>query len=67
MKTVVTTSTKALIASYEISYLIAKYKKPHTVGETLLLLAAIRMCEMMHGENYGQALQAVALSNSTVM
>jgi hypothetical protein len=34
MRTAVTTSTKALLASFEVSYLIAKNKKPHTIGET---------------------------------
>jgi hypothetical protein len=48
MRTAVTTSTKACLASFEVSYLIAKNKKPHTIGETLLLPAAMRMCETMH-------------------
>jgi hypothetical protein len=67
MKTPVTTSTRALLASFEISYLIYKNRKPHTFGETLLLLAAIKMCQIMHGENYSQALKAIPLSNNTVL
>jgi hypothetical protein len=55
IKTAVTTSTKALLASFEISYLTAKNKNPHTTGETLLLQAAIKMYEIKHGENYGKA------------
>jgi hypothetical protein len=39
---------------------------PHTVGEILLLPAAIKMCEIMHGENFGQALKVIPLSNNTV-
>jgi hypothetical protein len=31
MRTAVTTLTKALLASFEVSYLIAKIKKPHTI------------------------------------
>jgi hypothetical protein len=50
-----------------VSYLIAKNKKPRTIGETLLLPAAMKMCEIMHGENYGEALKTVPLSNNTVM
>jgi hypothetical protein len=47
---------------------IAKNKKPHTTGQTLLLLpAAVKMCEIMHAENYGQALKAIPLYNNTVM
>jgi hypothetical protein len=67
MKTAVTTSTKALLASLEISYLIAKNKKPHTIGETLLLQLAIKVCEIMDGENYSQALKAIPFSKSTMM
>jgi hypothetical protein len=47
MRTAVTASTKALVASFEVSYLIAKNKKPHTIGETLLLPAGMKMCEIM--------------------
>jgi hypothetical protein len=50
MRTAVTTSTKALVASFEVSYLIAKNKEPRTIGETLLLPAAVKMCEIMCGE-----------------
>jgi hypothetical protein len=66
MRTAVTTLTKALLASFEVSYLIAK-NKPHTNGETLLLPAAMKMCEIMHGEKYGEALKTIRLSNNTAM
>jgi hypothetical protein len=59
--------TKALLASFEVSYLIAKNKKPHTIGETLLIPAAMKMCKIMHGEKYGEALKTIPLSNNTVM
>jgi hypothetical protein len=67
MTTAVTTSKKALLASFEVSYLIAKRKKPHTTGETLLLPAAVKMCEIMYGEKYGEALKTIPVSNNTVM
>jgi hypothetical protein len=67
IRTAVTNSTEALLASCEVSYLIAKNKKPHTIEETLLLPAAMKMCEIMHGEKYGVALKTVPLSNNTVM
>jgi hypothetical protein len=67
MRTAVTTSTKALLASFQVSYLIAINKKPHTIGETLLLPAAMKMCKIMHGEKYGEALKTIPLSNNTTM
>jgi hypothetical protein len=47
-------------------YLIAKNKKPHTIGETSLLAATMKMCEIMHGEKYGDALKRVSVSDNTV-
>jgi hypothetical protein len=41
-------------------------KKPIN-GEALLLPTAIKMCEIIHGENYGQALKAILISNNTMM
>jgi hypothetical protein len=35
--------SKALLAYFKVSYLIARNKKPHTIGETLLLPAAVKM------------------------
>jgi hypothetical protein len=58
MKIPVAASTDVLLASFKISYLIDKNKKAQTTGRTLLLLAAIKMCKVMHGENYSQALKA---------
>jgi NifU-like protein involved in Fe-S cluster formation len=67
MRTEVTTSTKALLPSFEVSYLIDKNKKPHTVGQTLLLPAATKMCEIIDGENYDEVLKIIPLSNNTLM
>jgi Tfp pilus assembly protein PilO len=67
MRTAVTASTKALPASFEVSYLIAKNKKPHAIRETLLLPAAMKMCKIMHGEKYGEALKTIAVSNNAGM
>jgi hypothetical protein len=67
MRTAVTTSIKEVLASFEVSYLTAKNKKRHTIGETLLFPAAMKMCEIMHGEKYGEALETIPLSNNTVM
>jgi hypothetical protein len=58
-RTAVTTSTEVHVASFEVSYLIVKNKKPHTIGEPLLLSAAMKMCEIMHGEKYAKLLKQI--------
>lgn len=62
----VTLNDKYLLASYEVSYLIAKTKKPFTIGEQLLLPAAIRMSEIVHGKQYAAEISQIPLSNDTV-
>jgi hypothetical protein len=67
MRTAVTTSTEALLASFEFSYSIAKNKNPHAIGETSLLPAAMKMCKIMDSEKYGETLKTIPLCNNTVM
>jgi len=55
----VTLNDKYLLASYEVSYLIAKTKKPFTIGEQLLLPAAIRMSEIVHGKQYAAEISKI--------
>lgn len=57
---------KYLQASFEVSYLIAKDKKPHTIGESLLLPAAVRMVDIIHGKEYTEKLKAIPLSDNSV-
>ena len=45
-----TASERALKASLEVSYLIARNMKPHSIAETLILPAAIGMVKKMCGE-----------------
>lgn len=47
-------TSNALEASYEVVYLIAQTKKPHTIGEPLIKPAVVAMCRDMHGEKNGK-------------
>ena len=49
-----TTSERALKASLEVSYLIARNMKPHSIAETLILPASIEMVKTMCGEEEAQ-------------
>ncbi len=53
-------------ASYEVAYLIAQAKKPHTIRETLIKPAAIAKSRAMHGDKLARELESVPLSNGTV-
>ena len=53
-------------ASYEASYLIAKSIKPFSVGENLVLLAAVKMSEIIHGKKCDDEICKIPLSNDTV-
>ena len=44
-------TSNALLASYQVSYRIAKCKKPYTIGEILVLPAAIDVVKVMFGEH----------------
>lgn len=58
--------SKALLASYQVSHRIAQKKKPHTIGEDLILPAAIDMVSTMFGESMAQQLKVIPMSNDTV-
>ncbi|XP_065584339.1 zinc finger BED domain-containing protein 5-like, partial [Artemia franciscana] len=62
----VTLNDKYLLASYEVSYSIVKTKKPFTIGEQLLLPAAIRMSEIVHVKQYTAEISKIPLSNDTL-
>ncbi|CAK6977529.1 SCAN domain-containing protein 3-like [Scomber scombrus] len=61
-----TTSQKALKASYLVAQRIAKSKKPHSIGQELVLPAAVEMCEAVLGAEAANKLKVVPLSNDTV-
>jgi hypothetical protein len=49
-----TVSSKAPLASYEVSYRIAQNKKPHTIAGTVILSGAIDVVQTMFGEKCAQ-------------
>ena len=55
-----------LTASYEVAYLIAKQGKPHTIGETLVKPAALKMANIMLGKDAENKLSQIPLSNDTI-
>ncbi|XP_067137172.1 protein FAM200A-like [Centruroides vittatus] len=57
---------KYLLASYQASYLIAKAKKPYTIGEELVLPTAVQITETIHGKKYADELWKIPLSNDIV-
>ena len=61
-----TVNEKYLLASYEVSYCIAKNKRQFTIGQDLVLPAAIKMVEILHGSKYGDDIRKIPLSNDTV-
>jgi hypothetical protein len=61
-----TVSSKALLASYQVSYRIAQNKKPHTIPETVMLPATTDMVQKVFGEECVQQFHNVPFSNNTV-
>ena len=50
-----------LTASYEVAYLITKQGKPHTIGETLVKPAALKMANIMLGKAAEDKLSQIPL------
>ena len=57
---------KATRASFVASWLIAKNKMPHTVGENLVKPVTIEMAQIMCGDTIANKFRMVPLSNDTV-
>ena len=47
-------------------YLIAKDKKPHTIGETLIKPAAVSISQIMHGDKIADEAKQIPLSADTI-
>ena len=56
----------SLKACYEVSPVIAKQKKAHTIGENLVLPAAKVMVRYVFGNELEKKLRLISLSNNTV-
>ena len=56
----------SLKASYEVTLMIAKRKKAHTIGENLVLPAAKVMVRCVFGDESMKKLNSISLSNNTV-
>ncbi|GLV38140.1 hypothetical protein CBL_10107 [Carabus blaptoides fortunei] len=55
-----------LTASYGVAYLIAKQGKPHTIGETLIKPAVLKMANIMLGKAAEVKLSQISVSNDTI-
>lgn len=59
-------NSSSLLASYEVSLLVAKSKKPYSVAEELIVPAAAVLAETMLDKKAADAIKTVPLSNDTV-
>ena len=66
MQTFLAHSEKCQKASYEVAYLIAKDKKPHSIGETLIKPAAVTISQIMHGDKIADEVKQIPLSADTI-
>ncbi|GFS28299.1 protein ZBED8 [Nephila pilipes] len=53
-------------ASFRVAYRIAKSKKPHTIGETLIKPCALEMVELVCGLEQRKKLEAIPFSNDVI-
>lgn len=59
-------SEKTLSASFEVSKLIAKSKKAHTIGESLIKPCMLKIAEELLGQEAQKKIRDIPLSNDTV-
>ncbi|KAF2345094.1 hypothetical protein FHG87_024150, partial [Trinorchestia longiramus] len=59
-------TSKLVEASYELSLLIAKVKRPHSVGETLVKPSLLSAANTVLGEESQRKLSKISLSDNTV-
>ncbi len=66
MKKITSASAKALEASYAVSFLLAKAKKPFSLAEELIIPAAAVLAETMVDKTAANKIKTATLSNDTV-
>ena len=60
----VSKTSDGLLASYEISKIIAKAGKPHNIGKTVMLPALSNVISKIMKQNPSEIINSVPLSNS---
>ena len=60
------TNKAAVHASYAIDLHVAKTKKPHNIGETLLKPCILESVKLVLGEKASQIMKQISLSNDTI-
>ena len=60
------TNKAAVHASYAIALHVAKTKKPHNIGETLLKPCILESVKLVLGEKASQTMKQISLSNDTM-
>ena len=60
------TNKAAVHASYAIALHVAKTKKPHNIGETLLKPCILESVKLVMGEKASQTMKQISLSNDTI-
>ena len=58
--------SKIVEASYKVSYIIAQKRKPHTLGEEVIMPCAKEIVRLLIGEEAVKKVDNISLSNSTV-
>ena len=60
------TNNASVDASFAIALHVAKAKKAHTIGETLLKPCILESVKLMLGEKASQTIKQISLSNDTI-
>ena len=66
MKSTFTVWEKAVETSYHVAKLIARQKKPHTIGKELIKPACLEVVGLMLGQKEAEQVRKVSLSAETI-